>query len=45
MPRGVILGLAAALLHGGSGLTDGLAAGAAFGFMFIGLAQAGHVPA
>lgn len=28
----------------GSGLTDGLAAGAAFGFMFIGLAQAGHVP-
>src|SRR5690242_14107522 len=28
----------------GSGLTDGLAAGAAFGFMFIGLAQAGHIP-
>jgi len=28
----------------GSGLTDGLVAGAAFGFMFIGLAQAGHVP-
>ncbi len=27
-----------------SGLLDGLAAGAAFGFMFIGLAQAGHVP-
>src|SRR5581483_9395450 len=28
----------------GSGLFDGLAAGAAFGFMFIGLAQAGHGP-
>jgi drug/metabolite transporter (DMT)-like permease len=28
----------------GSGLTDGLAAGAAFGLMFIGLAQAGQVP-
>jgi drug/metabolite transporter (DMT)-like permease len=28
----------------GPGMLDGLAAGAAFGFMFIGLAQAGHVP-
>jgi drug/metabolite transporter (DMT)-like permease len=39
-------GSASGLARGmtGSGLTDGLAAGAAFGFMFIGLAQAGHVP-
>jgi drug/metabolite transporter (DMT)-like permease len=28
----------------GAGLLDGLAAGAAFGFMFIGLAQAGQAP-
>src|SRR5690349_8339400 len=39
-------GSASGLARGmfGSGLLDGLAAGAAFGFMFIGLAQAGHVP-
>ena len=39
-------GSASGLARGmtGAGLTDGLAAGAAFGFMFIGLAQAGHVP-
>ena len=39
-------GSASGLARGltGSGLTDGLAAGAAFGFMFIGLAQAGHIP-
>jgi drug/metabolite transporter (DMT)-like permease len=43
---GPVSGSASGLARGltGSGLTDGLAAGAAFGFMFIGLAQAGHVP-
>jgi uncharacterized membrane protein len=40
----IVLVAASGSLHGlfGSGMTDGLAAGAAFGVMFIGLAQAGQ---
>jgi drug/metabolite transporter (DMT)-like permease len=40
----IVLVAASGSLRGmlGSGLTDGLAAGAAFGFLFIGLAQAGQ---